>query len=119
LAYTKGSSMNQLSLLDGPVIVDSTPIPLEPQQRTCLAKSLEHKPIESSFNPGDLVVPKVGKSRPVPLFPDQVCEVVRMGQSLGRDRAFVVSVKWKSRGVPAFPCDPMDLLLLSPAGGAQ
>ncbi|MEO0434248.1 MAG: hypothetical protein AAF151_21400 [Cyanobacteria bacterium J06656_5] len=42
-----------------------------------------------------------------------------MGQSLGRDRAFVVSVKWKSRGVPAFPCDPMDLLLLSPAGGAQ
>ncbi|NEZ64820.1 hypothetical protein D0962_18850 [Leptolyngbyaceae cyanobacterium CCMR0082] len=98
--------LDQLSVFDAPII-DSTPIPPTPKP--------EAEPTE--YSPGDLVVPKAREGHPVPLFPDQVCEVVSFGQSLGRDRAFCVPVKWKSRGVPAFPCDPLDLLLLSPANG--
>ena len=99
----------QLSLLDAPVIVSSTPIPPTPKP----------EPVQAEYSPGALVVPKAREGHPVPLFPDQVCEVVRFGQSLGRDRAFCVPVKWKSRGVPAFPCDPLDLLLLAPAEGGD
>ena len=61
------------------------------------------------LTPGALVVPKATDSH-TPLFPDQVCEVVRMGKSLGCDRAFLVPVKWKGRGVLPFPCDPRFLI---------
>ncbi|ESA38515.1 hypothetical protein N836_31745 [Leptolyngbya sp. Heron Island J] len=98
---------DQLSVFDAPIIIDSTPIPPTP------------KPEPTEYSPGDLVVPKAREGHPVPLFPDQVCEVVRIGQSLGRDCFFCVPVKWKSRGVPAFPCNPLDLLLLVPARGGE
>ncbi|EKU96674.1 hypothetical protein Lepto7375DRAFT_0624 [Leptolyngbya sp. PCC 7375] len=101
--------LDQLSVFDAPVIIDSTPIPPTPTPGAEL--------VDAEYSPGDLVVPKAREGYPVPLFPDQVCEVVSVGQSLGRDRAFCIPVKWKSRGVPAFPCDPLDLLLLSPARG--
>ena len=98
---------NQLSVFDAPVIVDSTPIRSTPKP----------EPMEFPVSPGDLVVPKAREGHPVPLFRDQVCEIVSIGQSLGRDRFFCVPVKWKARGVRAFPCDPLDLLLLTPASG--
>ena len=100
--------LDQLSVFDVP-IVDSTPSPPTPKP----------EPAEPSVSPGALVVPKAREGHPVPLFPDQVCEVVSFGQSLGRDRFFCVPVKWKTRGVPAFPCDPLDLLLLAPARGGE
>lgn len=100
---------DQLSVFDAPIIIDSTPIPPTPKP----------EPVQAEYSPGDLVVPKARKGYPVPLFPDQVCEVVSVGQSLGRDRFFCVPVKWQGRGVPAFPCDPLDLLLLSPAEGGD
>lgn len=99
--------MNQLSILDAPIIIDSTPIPTRPRQPRPI------KIPETELSPGALVVPKAREDYPIPLFPDQVCEVVRMGQSLGRDRAFLVPVKWMGRGVPAFPCDPRCLILLA------
>ena len=102
----QSANISQLSVFDAPVVEPALPVPKAPA-------------MSFPVSPGDLVVPKARPGHSVPLFPEQVCEVVSIGQSLGRDRAFVVSVKWKSRGVPAFPCDPMDLLLLSPAGGAQ
>ena len=99
-------STDQLSVFDAPVIVDSTPIK---------SPASKPKPMELPVSPGALVVPKAREGHSMPLFPDQVCEVVSIGQSLGRERFFCVPVKWKDRGVPAFPCDPLDLLLLSPA----
>lgn len=95
--------MTQLSLLNTPIIIDSTPIIPRPV-----------KSPEPELSPGDLVVPKAREGH-TPLFPDQVCEVVRMGQSLSRDRAFLVPAKWMGRGVPPFPCDPGCLILLSSA----
>ncbi|NEZ61519.1 hypothetical protein D0962_01800 [Leptolyngbyaceae cyanobacterium CCMR0082] len=100
---------NQLSVFDAPIIIDSTPIPPTPTPGA--------EPAE--YSPGDLVVPKAREGHSVPLFVNQVCEVVSFGQSLGRDRFFCVPVKWKCRGVPAFPCDPLDLLLLAPAKGGD
>ena len=101
-------STNQLSVFDAPV-VKPLPVPPEP----------EAPPQELPISPGALVVPKAREGYPVPLFLDQVCEVVRIGQSLGCDRFFCVPVKWKARGVPAFPCNPLDLLLLAPARGGE
>ena len=94
--------LDQLSLLNTPII-DSTPI-----------RSLPAKSSGPELSPGALVVPKANDGH-TPLFPDQVCEVVRMGQSLGRDRVFLVPVKWKGRGVLPFPCDSGRLILLSSA----
>ena len=101
------SLFGQLSVFDAPVIVDSTPIPSAPKPEST----------ESLVSQGALVVPKAREGHPAPLFPDQICEVVSIGQSLGRECFFCVPVKWKERGVRAFPCDPLDLLLLSPADG--
>ena len=106
-------SPSQLTIFDAPV-VEQEPVPPLPSP-----PAPKPQPVESAVSPGALVVPKAREGHPVPLFPDQVCEVVSIGQSLGCDRFFCVPVKWKARGVPAFPCDPLDLLLLAPAGGAQ
>ena len=91
-------------------ILDSTPIPPRPQRPYTVKSS------EPELSPGALVVPKATDSH-TPLFLDQVCEVVRMGQSLGQDRAFLVPVKWMGRGLPAFPCDPECLISLVGAEG--
>lgn len=98
---------DQLSVFDAPVIASPVPISIEPKPET----------VDFPVSPGDFVVPKAREGHPVPLFPDQVCEIVKIGQSLGRERFFCVPVKWKAHGVPAFPCDPLDLLLLSPVNG--
>lgn len=97
---------HQLTLLDipTPTVVTAAPIPrpTTPASPPQLA-------------PGALVVPKPREGYPVPLFPGQVCEVIRLGRSLGRERVFCVPVKWMGRGVSAFPCDAEDLLVLAPA----
>lgn len=103
--------LDQLSVFDAPIIIDSTPIRPAPKPKP--------EPVQAEYSPGDLVVPKAREGHPVPLFRDQVCEVLSLGQSLGRDRVFCVPVKWKTRGVPAFPCAPLDLLLLAPARGSD
>lgn len=95
--------LDQLSVFDTPVIVDSTPISL-----MSISDSTEP-------GPGDLVVPRAREGYSTPLFPGQVCEVLRVGLSLGRKSAFCAPVKWKERGVPTFPCNPLDLVLLSKA----
>lgn len=91
---------HQLSLLDAPSIVDSTPIvpapkPTPPPQITV----------------GALVVPKA-REEFIPLFVDQVCQVTRLGQSLGRDRVWAVPVKWMGRSVLAAPFGEEDLMIL-------
>ncbi len=103
-------STDQLSVFDAPVIVDVSLGPPKP----------EPKATEPVISPGALIAPKLREGYPVPLFPDQVCEVVSIGKSLGQKRFFCVPVKWKARGVPVFPCDPLSVMLLSPAeGGAR
>lgn len=90
--------MNQLSLLDAPPVVDSRLIPTAP------------KP-EPQLTVGALVVPKIREGYTTPLFLGQVCEVVRLGQSLGRERVWAVPVKWMGR-IPAAPYGKEDLMIL-------
>lgn len=99
---------HQLSLLDAPTtVVDSRPIPTAPSPAPQLTV-------------GALVVPKIREecttpaeeTQFIPLFVDQVCEVVRLGQSLGRERIWAVPVKWMGR-IPAAPYGMEDLMLLA------
>ncbi|MDV3349961.1 hypothetical protein QGP82_14745 [Leptothoe sp. LEGE 181152] len=43
------------------------------------------EPVQAEYSPGDLVVPKAREGHPVPLFPDQVCEVVSFGHDEQRE----------------------------------
>ena len=96
--------MNQLTLLDIPTPTVVTAAPLPRPTRPAPPPKLA---------PGALVVPKPREGYPVPLFPGQVCEVIRLGQALGRERVFCVPVKWQ--GVPEFPCAAEDLVVLAAA----
>ncbi|MEM9263893.1 MAG: hypothetical protein AAGA46_00030 [Cyanobacteria bacterium P01_F01_bin.13] len=74
---TNSSLLDQLSVFDAPIIVDSAPILIRPSPEPVAP------PQELPFSSGDLVVPKAREGYPVPLFPNQVCEVVKLGESLG------------------------------------
>lgn len=56
--------------------------------------------------------PKAREGHATPLFVDQVCEVVRFGQSLGRERVWAIPVKWLGRGVPAAGFGKDELIVL-------
>lgn len=96
--------IQQLSLLTPP-IVEPFARPVEPRQ----------PPAPPIITPGALVVPKAREGHTKPLFVGQVCEVVSIGQSLGRERVFCVPVKWVGKGGPAFGCSEEDLMFLASA----